>query len=147
MILKEASKAGVDPYFALAIMREESHFNPKAVSRAEAMGLMQLMPETAHEVARRHKIEIGSIEELFDPYFNTLLGTRYLGRLASNFDDDVLLTAGGYNAGPRNMKRWLKIWGKVSPDEFVEHIPFKETRNYVKRVFRSYIIYRHLYSS
>ncbi len=142
-----ASKAGIDPYFALAIMREESHFNPNAISRSEAMGLMQLMPATAKEQAGRHKIQIRDLEEIFDPFLNTLLGTHYLGKIASRFNDELVYTAGGYNAGPTNMKRWLKTYNGASPEEFVEHIPFQETREYVKRVYRSYQIYLQIYSS
>jgi len=142
-----SSKAGIDPYFALAIMREESHFNPNAISRSEAMGLMQLMPATAKEQAGRHKIKVNDLKQFFEPRLNTLLGTHYLGRIASRFNDELVYTAGGYNAGPTNMKRWLKTYNSASPEEFVEHIPFQETKDYVKRVYRSYQIYLQIYSS
>ena len=95
----------------------------------------------------RQKIKIKDLDDVFDPHLNMLLGTHYLGKMASKFDDELVYTAGGYNAGPTNMQRWLKTWNNVSPEEFVEHIPFKETRNYIKRVYRTYQIYRQIYSS
>ncbi len=146
-IKNTASKVGIDPYFTLAVMREESRFNPRAVSKSDAMGLMQLMPATAREVARMEKIELGKMEDVMDPYINVQLGTHYLGWISSRFNDILIYTAGGYNAGPSNMLRWLQNWSEDSTEEFVEMIPFEETRNYVKRVYRSYIIYRQIYQS
>ena len=113
-------------------MREESHFNPNAISRSEAMGLMQLMPATAKEQAGRHKIKVNDLKQFFEPRLNTLLGTDYLGRIASRFNDELVYTAGGYNAGPTNMKRWLETYNSASPEEFVEHIPFQETKDMLK---------------
>ena len=142
-----ANQAGIDPYFALAIMREESHFDPHALSSSKAIGLMQLMPATAKAVAKRIKIKITGKAEIFDPELNTKLGTLYLGRLSNKFKSELIYTAGGYNAGPRNMSKWINRWNGKSLDVFVEQIPFKETRNYVKRVYRSYKLYKQIYSS
>ncbi|HIL88082.1 MAG TPA: tetratricopeptide repeat protein [Deltaproteobacteria bacterium] len=147
LIQEAAQKSGVDPYFALAVMREESLFDPQAISRKQAMGLMQLMPFTAKEEARRQKIWLGTRDAVFDPRINTRLGTGYLGRLAKRFQDELILTAGSYNAGPSNMKRWLERWKGLPVDEFVETIPFLETRNYVKRVYRTFQIYKRIYQS
>ena len=142
-----ANQAGIDPYFALAIMREESHFDPHALSSSKAIGLMQLMPATAKAVAKRIKIKLTGKAEIFDPELNTQLGTLYLGRLSNKFKSELIYTAGGYNAGPRNMSKWINRWNGKSLDVFVEQIPFKETRNYVKRVYRSYKLYKQIYSS
>ena len=142
-----ANQAGIDPYFALAIMREESHFNPHALSSSKAIGLMQLMPATAKAEAKRIKIKLTGKAEIFDPELNTQLGTLYLGRLSNKFKSELIYTAGGYNAGPRNMSKWINRWNGKSLDVFVEQIPFKETRNYVKRVYRSYKLYKQIYSS
>lgn len=142
-----ANQAGIDPYFALAIMREESHFDPHALSSSKAIGLMQLMPATAKAVAKRIKIKLTGKAEIFDPELNTRLGTLYLGRLSNKFKSELIYTAGGYNAGPRNMSKWINRWNGKSLDVFVEQIPFKETRNYVKRVYRSYKLYKQIYSS
>ena len=142
-----ANQAGIDPYFALAIMREESHFDPQALSSSKAIGLMQLMPATAKDVAKRKKIKLKEKEEIFNPELNALLGTLYLGRLSNQFKSELIYTAGGYNAGPHNMSKWLNRWNNKSLDAFVEQIPFKETRNYVKRVYRTYKLYKQIYSS
>ena len=142
-----ANQAGIDPYFALAIMREESHFDPRALSRSKAMGLMQLMPATAEFVARKKKIKLNEKNEIFNPELNTRLGTLYLGSLADRFKSELIYTAGSYNAGPHNMKKWINRWRGESIDDFVEQIPFTETREYVKRVYRSYKIYKQIYSS
>ena len=142
-----ANQAGIDPYFALAIMREESHFDPQALSSSKAIGLMQLMPATAKEVAKRKKIKLTEKAEIFDPELNTQLGTLYLGRLSNQFKSELIYTAGSYNAGPQNMSKWINRWNGKSLDAFVEQIPFKETRNYVKRVYRSYKLYKQIYSS
>ena len=142
-----AHQAGIDPYFALAIMREESHFDPQALSSSKAIGLMQLLPSTAKEIAKRKKIKLKEREEIFDPELNTKLGTFYLGRLANKFNSELIYTAGGYNAGPKNMSKWINRWNGNSLDDFVEQIPFKETRKYVKRVYRSYKLYKQIYSS
>ena len=142
-----ANQAGIDPYFALAIMREESHFDPLALSSSKAIGLMQLMPATAKFVARKQKIKLNEIDDIFNPKLNTRLGTLYLGSIAGRFKSELIYTAGSYNAGPSNMRKWIKRWRKKSLDAFVEQIPFSETRKYVKRVYRSYKLYKQIYSS
>ena len=142
-----SKKAGIDPYLALAIMREESHFNPKALSSAKAMGLMQLMPATARHVAKKKKIELKKKEDIYNPELNTLLGTTYLGGLSERFKSELIYTAGSYNAGPHNMIKWIKRWKGEPIDVFVEQIPFNETKKYVKRVYRSYKLYKQIYSS
>jgi soluble lytic murein transglycosylase len=129
------------------MMREESHFNPQALSSSKGIGLMQLMPATAKDVAKRKKIKLNEKEEIFNPELNTQLGTLYLGRLSNQFKSELIYTAGGYNAGPHNMIKWINRWRGKSLDVFVEQIPFKETRNYVKRVYRSYKLYKQIYSS
>ena len=128
-------------------MREESHFNPKALSSSKAMGLMQLMPATARHVAKKKKIELKKKEDIYDPKLNKLLGTLYLGGLSDRFKSELIYTAGSYNAGPHNMLKWIKRWKGKPIDVFVEQIPFNETKNYVKRVYRSYKLYKKIYSS
>ena len=145
-VQKYAQKAHIDPYLAFAIMREESHFNPDALSTTNAMGLMQLMPQTARQLAKRHRIPLKPISQVFEPSINIHLGTSYLGWLSPQFGRNLIYTAGGYNAGPGNMKKWIRSWKKLPMDEFVEMIPFNETQNYVKRVFRSYHLYKRIYS-
>ncbi len=146
-VKKQADKAGIDPYWALSIMREESRFDPEAKSIADAHGLMQLIPPTAKEVARQQKLKFHRVPQLYDPFFNIRLGTHYLGGLAKRFNQNIIFASGGYNAGPHNMKKWVKRDGKLPADEFVEMIPYRETRNYVKRVFMTYSLYKRVYGS
>jgi soluble lytic murein transglycosylase-like protein len=145
-IQTEAKQAGIDPYLALAIMREESLYQADAVSPAKARGLMQLMPYTARKVAKDLGFQLQSETDLFNPLINSRLGTAYLGELARSFDE-VVQIAGGYNAGPGRMREWLQRFPEYPLDEFVESIPYIETRNYVKRVYRSYQLYKAHYES
>ncbi|MEE8394482.1 MAG: lytic transglycosylase domain-containing protein [bacterium] len=134
----------VSPFFVLAIMREESHYDAKAGSRAGARGLMQLMPATARQVARRNGIPFRE-EGLEEPEVNITLGTLYLKKVLKRFDWSPVHAAAAYNAGPNAVRRWKKQLGHLPLDEFVENIPYDETRAYVKRVIASYLIYRKLY--
>ncbi len=145
-IQKQSKKTKLDPYWILAIIREESRYDPMALSVANARGLMQLISPTAKQVARQQKVRLKNINRLYDPSFNILLGSSYLGKLATRFGNELIYAAGGYNAGPHRMKKWRKSFGKLPMDEFVESIPFRETRNYVKRVFTTYTIYKKIYA-
>ena len=144
-VQKQSHKAKIDPYWALAIMREESRYQVDAVSIANARGLMQLIDPTAKEVARQQKIRLASTHSLYDPQINIRLGVHYLGSLAKQFNNQMIYASASYNAGPHRVKKWLKSYADFPMDEFVESIPFDETRNYVKRVFRSYTLYQKIY--
>ncbi len=144
-IQQQSKKAKIDPYWVLAIIREESRYDPYAHSIANARGLMQLIEPTAKQVAKQQKIPLKNINNLYDPLINIRLGTHYLGTLARQFQKELVYAAGGYNAGGHRMKKWLKTSGKLPIDEFAESIPFRETRNYVKRVFMSYRLYKKIY--
>ena len=131
----------------LAIVRQESGFDAGAVSRTGARGMMQLMPATAKAVAARLDLDYRS-GRLFDPEFNLTLGSTYLGGLISRYDGSLLLAVAAYNAGPSRVNRWLDRYGdprepQIDPIDWVESLPFAETRNYVQRVFESLMIYRH----
>ncbi len=145
-VQEQAKAAKLDPYWILAIIREESRYDHMARSIANARGLMQLIPPTAKEVAKQQKMSLKSMNRLYDPLVNMRLGSSYLGTLAKQFQNELIYAAGGYNAGPHRMKRWRKTSGKLPIDEFVESIPFRETRNYVKRVFTTYNIYKKVYA-
>ena len=138
--VKEAS---LDPYLVTALIREESTFAPTAVSRAGARGLMQLMPQTAARVAK--EIDLPAPLDLDAPNHNIALGTRYLARLHEQFGGNLVLTLAAYNAGPRAVQRWLTDGPIQDLETFVEEIPYRETREYVKRVLGSYNRYRTLY--
>ena len=145
--VKNFSKnAGIDPYLSLAIMREESLYQADVVSPASARGLMQLMPYTGKRVAKIIGLKLKDEKDLFDPKINIQLGTSYLGQISKRFRE-VIQIAGSYNAGPGRMKEWLRRFPNRDLDEFVESIPYIETRNYVKRVFRTYQLYKAIYEA
>jgi soluble lytic murein transglycosylase len=136
--------ARVDPYLVAAIIREESQYDPRAVSRSGALGLMQLLPATAQTMARQQGLRDVSREELFDHETNIRFGTGYLAQMLERFEGNVVQAVAAYNAGPAAVSGWLAKHGKKEVDEFVESIPYQETRQYVKRVVRSYREYRRL---
>jgi soluble lytic murein transglycosylase len=138
-------KNQLDPLLILAISREESTFRPKVVSPVGARGVMQIMPRTGALISRQIKDESFENDDLFDPRKNILYGGWYLHELLVKFAGQVPLAVSAYNAGPGAVTRWLKAKGDSELDEFVEEIPFRETRNYCKRVLQTYGIYRHLY--
>jgi soluble lytic murein transglycosylase len=128
----------VDPLLGAAIIREESQYDEKAVSMVGAVGLMQLMPLTANAVAQRHGFPPVSREDLFDQETNIRLGVRYLGQLLEQYSGNVAYAVAAYNAGPIAVNNWIAMHRGRDQDEFVELIPYQETRLYVKRVLRSY---------
>lgn len=166
MIAKQAARQGhtiARPYFPtpdigrgnhtvpraleLAIARRESEFDPSVVSGVGARGLMQLMPGTASDMAKRLEMEYSKARLTEDPAYNTRLGSEYLAKLIEDFDGNPVLISVGYNAGPGRSRSWTKRFGDVrapSTDiiDWIEHIPFRETRNYVMRVTESLPVYR-----
>lgn len=144
IVTKAAKAAGVDPALAWSIMREESGFNPTIESWANAVGLMQLMLGTAKDLVDKGEKDTISRESLHDPELNVRLGTRYLGRLQERYESPALV-ASGYNAGSGGVRGWLKERGSLPLDEFVERIPYQQTRDYTKRVIASFGTYHYLY--
>lgn len=130
-----------------AIMRAESAFKRDAVSPVGALGLMQVMPKTGEKITELMGERGFRPQSLLEPPVAIRLGTRYLQRLSRNFDANRALVAAGYNAGPHRVKTWLNRFGTLELDEFIEHIPFLETRNYVKKVITNYQVYASLYSN
>ncbi|HIC76268.1 MAG TPA: tetratricopeptide repeat protein, partial [Candidatus Dadabacteria bacterium] len=129
----------LDANLLLALIREESLFDPHAVSRVGAKGLMQLMDYTGEKIKR--DLNLDSNSNFFDPELNIQIGTYYLASLIKEFDNNIFLALAAYNGGPKNVKKWLIRFDNLEDDEFVESIPFKETHGYVKRVLRSYFYY------
>lgn len=128
----------------MAIARQESALSPVITSPAGARGLMQLMPATARETARKHRIAYRSATQLFDPDVNIELGTRYYRDMLERFQNNRILASAAYNAGPHRVNRWLKASaGKLPFDVWIETIPFSETRQYVQNVLSFGIIYGH----
>ncbi len=131
----------------LSMIRQESLFHPKAISRARAQGLMQIMPATARLVAKRHGLRYSKKRLLTDPAYNMTLGQSYLGGLLRDFEGSYVLSIASYNAGPHRVRGWIKQFGDpresdVDVIDWVEMIPFDETRNYVQRVMENLHIYR-----
>ncbi|BDA83816.1 lytic transglycosylase [Aureimonas sp. SA4125] len=133
---------------AYAIARQESEFNPQAKSGAGALGLLQLMPGTAKSMAAKVGVGYSLARLTSDPGYNATLGARFLGEQIDNFDGSYILTFAAYNAGPRRAREWISRFGdprgKSIDDvvDWVERIPFTETRNYVQRVMENYQIYK-----
>lgn len=136
--IKLQGAKGVDPYLIAAIIREESQYDVKAVSRVGAIGLMQVMPATANTVAQRVGLPAVGREDLFDQETNIRIGVRYVEQLLEQFSGNIVYTIASYNAGPLAVGGWITQYRGQSQDEFVELIPYQETRQYVKRVLRSY---------
>ena len=145
-VKKYSQQFGVNPFLVLAVMREESHFYPQAVSRTNAKGLMQLMPQTAKQQAKWRRISLQQ-RSLFEPELNYHLGIYYLSRLQRQFVGEHIHMVGAYNGGPGNMKKWIKRWKQLEFEEFIESVPFPETQNYIKRVFTSFQMYTKIYGS
>jgi soluble lytic murein transglycosylase len=139
--------AGAAPLpFTLAITRQESSFDPRARSGADARGMMQFLPATASGVARRLGMSY-SAERLWDPDYNMTLGSYHLGELMTRFSGSMLLTTVGYNAGPGRGPQWVARCGDprggaVDPVDFIECAPFTETRNYMMRVMENMAVYK-----
>jgi soluble lytic murein transglycosylase len=127
------------------IMRAESQYKKDVISPVGALGLMQVMPNTGQKIAGMIGDTQFETKKLLEPETAVKIGSRYLARLMKKFENSVPLTAAGYNAGPHRVKSWLVSFGDLEIDEFIEHIPFLETRNYVKRVVSNFYIYNQLY--
>lgn len=142
-----ADGLAVSRALALAIARRESEFNPEARSPVGARGLMQLMPATAKSMAKELDLPYSAARLTSDPAYNAALGSAYLGKLVAEFGPSVALVASGYNAGPSRPRSWIEEFGDprsltVDVVDWVEMIPFNETRAYVMRVAETLTIYR-----
>ncbi|MEQ8285398.1 lytic transglycosylase domain-containing protein [Thalassospira sp.] len=136
-----------DPALVHAIMRQESLFNPLAVSSAGARGLMQLMPATAQRMAQSLDLEYDTDRLTSDPSFNIAVGRAYLERLLDRWNGQEVLTIASYNAGPTRVRQWINEYGdprdpEVDLVDWIEMIPYSETRNYVQRVMEGTYVYR-----
>lgn len=144
-IKKYASKFSVPEELVWGIMRAESQYRKDAMSAVGALGLMQIMPHTGIQLSKMIGESGFEPLTLLDHEPAIKLGAQYLARLMKRFDREIPLVAAAYNAGPHRVKGWLMSFGSLEMDEFIEHIPFSETRNYVKKVTSNYEIYHELY--
>jgi soluble lytic murein transglycosylase len=136
-----AKQKGLEPGYVFAVIRQESAFNPEALSPAGARGLMQLMPATGKRTASKNRIRWTGIKGLFDVNRNIQLGTSYLREVMDRYDDNPVLASASYNAGPHRVQRWLPEEGSRMADSWVATIPYHETRKYVQRVLAYNAIY------
>lgn len=143
--IKTASERnGLDPYMVAALIRQETEFNPGAISNKNAYGLMQLLPSVGKSMAKEEGIHHFSTNDLLDPDINIRLGTRYLRQTLDKFNSQPEYTFAAYNAGDNRVTDWQSIGNYRGMDEFVESIPFTETREYVQAIIRNEEIYREL---
>ena len=140
---------GVEQALLFALSRQESEFNAAAVSSAGAKGLMQLMPATARMVANRLGLPYSESRLLIDPAYNVQLGSAYVRQLLNMWGGHYVLTLASYNAGEGRVQKWLRDYGdprngQVDIIDWIELIPFQETRNYVQRILEGVQVYRYL---
>jgi soluble lytic murein transglycosylase len=137
----------IERALALAVSRQESSFNAAAVSPSGALGLMQLLPGTARDVAGRLGVPFIQDKLTRDPGYNVQLGSQYLAEMLQRFGGSYELALAAYNAGPGRVARWLETVGdpragKIDMVDWIEMIPFRETRNYVQRIMEGVVVYR-----
>ncbi len=140
----EAGKYGLDPYMLLGLMRQESRFNAKAISKSKARGLMQLMPATAAGLARYFKLEKYDLDV---PSTNVMFGVKYYAEMLKKHPNNPEFVLSCYNAGPNRTAIWVSENAQLEIEEFIEKIPYTETRNYVKVIMKNYWNYRGLYTN
>jgi len=144
MIRERALEYEIDPLLVLAMIREESRFNSWDESVAGARGLMQIIFSTGEWIAQKINLEEFNDEMLFDPEINIDLGCWYIYYLEERFSNDSILVISGYNAGPGTTSKWLKQYDRSDLDNFVENVPYSETREHIKKVIKSYHMYKRL---
>jgi soluble lytic murein transglycosylase len=141
-IKAESAKNNLDPYFVASLIRQESEFNPSVISHANAYGLMQLLPSVGKAMAREEGISHFETFQLLDPAMNIRLGTRYLRKMLDKFGGVQEYALAAYNAGDERVVDWQSAGPYQGIDEFVESIPFTETREYVEAILRNMETYR-----
>jgi soluble lytic murein transglycosylase len=140
-----SASADVDPFLILSLMRAESVYDPKARSGVGARGLMQIMPFTAVRIARMMQDTEFQLIELHQPEVNIGYAAFYIKKLSDYYKGNTMMAVAAYNGGPGPVDKWINQFGDLELDEFIETIPFRETRRYVKSVFRNYNNYKHIW--
>ncbi len=135
----------IDPFLVLSLMRAESVYTEDARSNVGAQGLMQIMPFTGVRIARLMNDANFQLSELHQPFVNIAYGSYYIKKLSDYYQGNTMLAVAAYNGGPTSVNRWLGEYGNLEADEFIENIPFRETRNYVKSVLRNFNNYKHIW--
>ena len=143
-VYKYSEENDIDPLLTYAIIKAESNFKQNVESKSGAIGLMQLMPDTAKEIAENLGEEL-TIEELYDAEKNIMIGTKYYSTLIKKYDGHIELALAAYNAGIGNVDNWINDGILKEDGSNVEDIPYKETNMYVRKILRDYEIYQNLY--
>jgi soluble lytic murein transglycosylase len=143
----DAQKNGLDPYLVASLIRQESEFNAGVVSHANAYGLMQLLPSVGKSMAKKQGMKGFNANELLNPSVNLELGTKNLRLVLDRFDGQPEYALAAYNAGDVPVRQWMAIGDYKDIAEFVESIPYTETREYVQAILRNREIYRALYAT
>ena len=144
-VYKYSEENQIDPFLTFSIIKSESNFKRNIISSSGAIGLMQLMENTATEQAYKIGETVVTKEELYNAEKNIALGTSYFSSLMKKYDNNYLLALAAYNAGIGNVDKWIKD-GIIKEDgSDIENIPYKETNNYVRKIVRDYKIYKDLY--
>jgi soluble lytic murein transglycosylase-like protein len=146
-IADDSKKFGADPTLVLAIMREESRFNPRAKSEAAARGLLQFIISTARDIGRGVGLVDVAPDDLYDPRIIIQLGAKYVATLTTQFQGDRYQAAGAYNAGPKQVALWSRLAAAPGDDYFLSSINFDETKDYVRKVMNSYRRYSEIYGN
>ena len=144
-VYKYSEENNIDPLLVFAIIKAESNFDKDALSKSGAIGLMQLMPETAKETLQNIGIELTIDDELYDVEKNIKVGTKYYAILCEKYNGKKELALSAYNAGMGNVNKWIEDGIINENGTNIENIPYKETNNYVRKILRDYTIYRNLY--
>ena len=135
----------IDPMWIYAIIKVESNFDENATSGSGAKGLMQLMDNTAYDIAKELNIQDFKTEMLYNPEINIMLGTKYFDKLLAKYDENYYLAIAAYNAGIGNVDGWISRGVINSDASNIENIPYRETNLYVRKTIKAYIVYSELY--
>ncbi len=138
---------GLDPYLVASLIRQESEFNPSAISHANAYGLMQLLPRTGKGEAKKEGLQHYNTDSLLDPTTNIELGTHYFRQMVDHFGGQIEYALAAYNAGSERVEDWRSSGNFRDVEEFVESIPFTETREYVQAIVRNTEVYKRVYGT
>jgi soluble lytic murein transglycosylase len=144
LIIQAAQVEQIPSELGFSIIRQESAFNPRARSPVDAFGLMQLLPSIAKELGHGTKVPYQEAEDLYDPEINVPLGTKELKNLLSRYDQQFILAVSAYNASSNAIRGWLKTRYRADALEFIEEVPYDETRAYIKLVMRNFVFYKRL---
>lgn len=144
IISAAAEKSGIPQELIYSIIRQESAFDPQARSPADAFGLMQLLPSVAAQLAKQNKLEYQEATDLYEPEIVVPLGAFELKSLMKKYRNQFILAVSGYNANPSAIRGWLNTRYREDSLEFIEEVPYEETRSYIKLVLRNYVFYQRI---